>query len=244
MLNKEKEQRQGGGGGGGGGGGERKSFIKGYAIKADVRHYFETVDQAILFTLIQKRIKDEPLLHLIKQILTNFDARIPGKGMPLGNLTSQFFANIYLNELDQFVKHQLKVNYYLRYVDDFVIIHRDKTQLEKYKLEINTFLLEKLKITLHPEKSKIIPLSRGIPLLGFRVFYYHKQLRKGAVRRITARLNEWKVLSDLGLMEQEKALERLLGWMAYAVQGNTYYLRKKIMAKFSNDFPTKDQEDN
>jgi len=94
--------------------------------------------------------------------------------MPLGNLTSQFFANVYLNELDYFVKHKLKAKYYIRYVDDFVILHKSKEQLEKWKAEIDRFLRDKLKIELHPEKSKIILLSRGIDFVGFRNFYVHK----------------------------------------------------------------------
>ena len=98
--------------------------------------------------------------------------------MPLGNLTSQFFANIYLNELDKFVKHKLKAKYYLRYVDDFVILHSSKTHLKIWKNKINNFLNEKLKLELHPEKSRIIPLSKGIDFVGFRNFYYYKLLRK------------------------------------------------------------------
>ena len=82
--------------------------------------------------------------------------------MPLGNLTSQFFANIYLNELDYFVKHTLRAKYYIRYVDDFVILHNSKEKLENWKSEIERFLKDKLKLELHPQKSRIIPLSKGI----------------------------------------------------------------------------------
>ena len=96
--------------------------------------------------------------------------RESNKGMPIGNLTSQFFANVYLNELDYFVKNKLKCKYYIRYVDDFIILHESKEQLEKWKKEISNFLKEKLKIELHPQKSKIIPLSKGIDFLGFRNF--------------------------------------------------------------------------
>jgi len=92
--------------------------------------------------------------------------------MPLGNLTSQFFANVYLNELDYFAKHKLKAKYYIRYVDDFIILHKSKLQLEKWKQEINEFLKKELKLELHQEKSRILPLSRGIDFVGFRNFYY------------------------------------------------------------------------
>ena len=110
--------------------------------------------------------------------------------MPLGNLTSQFFANVYLNELDYFVKHQLNAKYYLRYVDDFVILHDDCQNLEKHKEAINKFLIENLKIELHPHKSKIIKMDKGLNLLGFRVFYYHKLLRKSNKRKFERKFKE------------------------------------------------------
>ncbi len=157
--------------------------------------------------------------------------------MPLGNLTSQFFANVYLNELDQFVKHELKVKYYIRYVDDFIIIDRSKKVLVYYQKEIYNFLVENIKVQLHPDKSKIIPLSKGIPFVGFRIFYHYKILRKGAQRRIKIRLTEWSEQKNIGLLERDQALEKLLGWMAYAVNGDTYKLRKKIMSKFNELIP-------
>lgn len=225
------------------GGGERKSFnfIKGYALKADIKKYFENVDQEILLSLIKKRIKDEKLVILIEMILYNFDSRVSGKGMPLGNLTSQFFANIYLNELDQFVKNNLKAKFYMRYVDDFIILHRSKKVLQIYESRINEFLINNLKLELHPDKSKIIMLSSGINFLGFRVFYHHKLLRKKAPSRINSRIEEWKEMYDMGLIQREEVLHRLSGWMAYAVNGNTYYLRKKLMVKFNRYFPPKDK---
>ncbi|MEK6889438.1 MAG: RNA-directed DNA polymerase [Nanoarchaeota archaeon] len=106
----------------------------------------------------------------------------PTQGMPLGNLTSQFFANIYLNKLDYFVKHTLRAKYYIRYVDDFVILHESKEQLTKWKECINDFIIEELKIELHPHKSKIIPLSNGIDFVGFRNFYHFKILRRRNIK--------------------------------------------------------------
>ena len=90
--------------------------------------------------------------------------------MPLGNLTSQFFANVYLNELDKYIKHELKCKYYIRYVDDFVILHNSKEQIEIWKRDIDKFLKDRLKLELHRDKSKIIPLSRGIDFVGLEIF--------------------------------------------------------------------------
>src|SRR3989344_8491222 len=92
--------------------------VKGYCLKADIKHYFEEVNHEILLNIIKRKIKDNRIIWLIHKILNNFNTKINGKGMPLGNLTSQFFANVYLNELDYFVKYKLKAKYYIRYVDD------------------------------------------------------------------------------------------------------------------------------
>lgn len=104
-----------------------------YALKADIKHYFDTVDIETLMKIIGKKIIDEKVLQLIETILNNHDFKIKGKGMPLGNLTSQFFANVYLSELDYYIKHNLKAKYYVRYVDDFVILHGSKEKLQLYK---------------------------------------------------------------------------------------------------------------
>ncbi|MDI6738554.1 MAG: reverse transcriptase domain-containing protein, partial [Nanoarchaeota archaeon] len=115
------------------------NYVQGYALKADIKHYFDTVSHEKLIEIISKRIADNNVMGLIRKILNNYNAKQEGKGMPLGNLTSQFFANIYLNELDQFIKHNLKAKYYLCYVDDFIILHKSRNQLESWKTEISLF---------------------------------------------------------------------------------------------------------
>ena len=152
--------------------------------------------------------------------------------MPLGNLTSQFFANIYLNELDYFVKHKLKAKYYIRYVDDFVILHSSKEQLTKWKEEIDNFLQERLKLQLHPDKSKIIHLSRGIDFIGFRNFYYFKLLRKRNIRKIQAKFLEF-ISKDIA---KEEIMSSFLGWNSYAKQANAYKLRKNMLSKINKAF--------
>ena len=105
--------------------------IKGYCLKADIKHYFQEVDHEILLKIIRRKISDEKVIWLIERILENNVLNNPrGKGMPLGNLTSQFFANVYLNELDYFIKYNLKEKYYIRYVDDFVLLNSSKEKLE------------------------------------------------------------------------------------------------------------------
>jgi RNA-directed DNA polymerase len=104
--------------------------------------------------------------------------------MPLGNLTSQFFANTYLNELDYFIKHKLRAKFYIRYVDDFIILNKSKAQLEKWRKQISNFLSKELKLELHPQKTKISSLSKGIDFVGFRNYYSRRLLRKRNFRKI------------------------------------------------------------
>jgi len=182
--------------------------------------------------IIQRKIKDRKVLLLIKTILANHKMEILGKGMPIGNLTSQFFANVYLNELDRFVKHRLKAKYYIRYVDDFVILHRDRVVLEKWREGIDDFLKRELKIQLHKEKTRIIPLEKGVTLLGFRVFYHYRLLKRSNTRRIWKRIEKLGRRYGDGNISKEKALQSLDGWLAYACFANTYALRKRVSQRF------------
>src|SRR3989344_6907584 len=214
-------------------GGANCNLVKGYYLKADIKHYFDTVSNEILINIIKKKIKDEKVIWLIKQILNNFDFEVKGVGMPLGNYTSQFFANVYLNELDYFVKHELKAKYYIRYVDDFVILDKDYKNLEKYKEAINKFLTGYLKIELHPSKSKIIKLDKGLNLLGFRVFYYHKLLRKANKRKFERQFKEKLELYKNKNISREDFAQSLQGWLGYAMWANTYKLRNKVIKQIS-----------
>jgi RNA-directed DNA polymerase len=211
-----------------------------YVLKADIRHYFEEIDHEVLLKIIAKKINDQDILWLIKIILSNQSKGT--NGMPLGNLTSQFFANVYLNELDQYVKHKLRAKYYIRYVDDFVILHEDKEQLEKWKELIQSFLKDKLHIGLHPSKSHVLNLENGINFLGFRVFYDHKLLRKSNQKNFERKFNHLKILFDEGVLPREKIVECLEGWLNYASHGDTFKYRKYIVREFNKAFPVRKDE--
>ena len=206
-----------------------------FCLKADIKHYFHEVNHEVLIRIIRRKVNDEEIIWLIKKILSNKEIGGQGqsrlqdftKGMPLGNLTSQFFANIYLNELDRFVKHKLKAKFYIRYVDDFVILHLSKLQLSTWKQRIDSFLKDDLKLQLHPDKSRTISLSKGIDYVGFRVFYYHKLLRKWNVRSIYLKIRRYKK----GNVPKEKMLEIFQGWNAYAKWANSLKLRREIIKK-------------
>ena len=204
-----------------------------FVLKADIKHYFEEINHQTLINIIKRKIKDEKVIWLIQQILS---ANNKTKGMPLGNLTSQFFANLYLNELDSFAKHKLKAKHYIRYVDDFVILHESKEQLENWKVKINDFLKEKLKIELHPSKSNILKLDSGINFLGFRIFYYHKLIRKSNLKNFDRKFNNLKILFNEEVVGREKALGSLEGWLAYCSHANTHKYRRHLMRNFNKYF--------
>ncbi len=206
--------------------GNNANSVEGYVFKVDIKHYFDTINHNILIDIIKEKIIDERLIWLIRIILENFS--LEGKGMPLGNLTSQFFANVYLNKLDYFVKYKLKVRFYIRYVDDFVILHRSRKRLEYFKGEIIRCLGE-LKLEIHPDKSKIEPLQKGTQFLGYRIFYHYKLLRKRNLYKFRKNfIKQINLLVD-GRIGKEQILGNLQGWFGYARWANTYNLRKGIM---------------
>ncbi len=207
--------------------GFNNNSIKGFVLKADIKHYFATMNHEVLINILRKNINDEDFIWLVNRILDNFDTKIKGIGVPLGNYTSQFFANIYLNRLDYFIKHRLKAKYYIRYVDDFVILDKDKKVLEEHMTRIGKYL-KNLRLELHPDKSGIHPLKDGITFLGYRIFYHYKLLRKRNQRQFFGKLKENIKLYREGLISKEKLDSFLQGWFGYSKFANTHKLRQRI----------------
>lgn len=202
--------------------------IKGYVLKADIKHYFNTIDHKIMINILKKNIKDGDFIELIRIVLYNFEGRIKGKGLPLGNYTSQFLANVYLNNLDYFVKHRLKAKYYIRYVDDFVILHKDKKVLLGFIDKIGKYL-KFLKLELHPDKSEIHALRNGITFLGYRIFYHYRLLRKRNIRYFKNKLSEKLELYRGELIDKEHLESFLQGWRGYSNFANTHNFHKKLI---------------
>lgn len=174
-----------------------------YALKCDIRKFFDSIDHELLFEIIKRKINDKDVLNLIQIILKSFGEE-KGKGLPLGNVTSQLFANIYLNELDQFVKHKLKARYYFRYADDFVILEKDKATLEMYKNKIREFLECRLRLDLHKDKVFIRKVSQGIDFLGYVVLLNSIIPRTKTKSRILKRVSKDNLSSYLGVLSHAK----------------------------------------
>jgi len=165
-----------------------------YALKCDVRKFFDSVDHVVLLEMLERKIKDTDTMWLLREIVEGFTSTprnlFEAKGIPIGNLTSQLFANIYMNELDQFMKHDLKVKYYARYTDDFVIVSSDRDYLVRLIDLIKRFLGERLMLELHPKKVSIRPYRQGIDFLGYVVLSYYIVVRTKTRRRIFRKLRE------------------------------------------------------
>ncbi len=168
----------------------------GYVLKCDVRKFFDSVDHGILFQLISKRISDERVLMLIYKIIDSFH-HTHGKGLPLGNVTSQLFANIYMDEFDQFVKHKIKAKYYIRYCDDFVIVDESRETLLNHLDKIGPFLYENLSLDLHPRKVEVRELHRGVDFLGYVSLPHYAVLRTKTKKRMFRKLCNAKKQLDL-----------------------------------------------
>jgi len=194
-----------------------------YALKCDIRKFFNSIDQEILLKLIRKKIDDENAIWLIDKIIKSFES-----GLPLGNVTSQIFANIYLNELDQFVKHKLKIRYYLRYCDDFVILSEDGSHLYDLVNIISEFLNHDLKLTLHPDKIVIIKLKQGIDFLGYVVLPYHRVLRTKTRKRVLRKITSKKKDLAKGLISDRSFNQSLQSYLGVLKHCEGYGIIRKI----------------
>ena len=218
-----------------------------YVLQCDIRQFFPSVDHAILKGILARKIADPDVMELIDRILEGGVGVLseeyemvwfPGddlfavyrpRGLPIGNLTSQFWANCYLNPLDHFVKRVLRCRGYLRYVDDFLLFADDKRRLWDWKRTLQDFLA-RLRLTLHDRESTVYPVTQGIPFLGFRVYPTYRRLKRRNGVAFARRLRRWYAALARGEMSYEALHRRVQGWVAHAVHGDTEGLRRSLLA--------------
>ena len=207
-------------------------------LKCDIRKFFANIDHDILKGILKKYIQDENILWLLSEIIDSFHtnthesygvymqsaqnsiyaiAEIKEVGLPLGNLTSQLLVNIYMNEFDQFAKHRLKVKYYIRYADDFVVLSEDKKYLEGIREQMKEFLKNNLKLKMHPNKVFIKTIYSGVDFLGWVQFSKYRVLRTSTKRRMFRNITK---------NQKEGTLQSYLGLLSH---GNTYDLKQKLL---------------
>ena len=194
-----------------------------WALKLDIKKFFDSIDHHILRRLLRERITDPDLLHHLYMIIGSFEFS-PGKGMPLGNLTSQLFANVYMDPLDNCIKHELKVKHYLRYADDFMILSTDPHYLLGCLVEIDVLLKAKLKLRIHPSKVTLRKLSEGIDFVGYVALPHYQLPRRKTVKRL---LRNLKVANATDI---EKSLPSCLGHLGHVCTN-------KLLKKFHDFTP-------
>ena len=198
-----------------------------FALKCDIRKFFDSIDHHILFELMKKKVFDIDALWLVNEILKSFEKH-PNIGLPLGNVTSQLFANIYLNELDQFIKHKLKVKYYLRYADDFILISKNENLLMVYKKGIENFLKQNLKLELHPDKVFIKKLKSGVDFVGYVVLRNAVVLRTKTKKRIFKKLIKAKKELIIGKIDKDKFDEILNSYLGVLKHCKSFGIKRQI----------------
>ena len=207
-------------------------------LKADVAKYFPSINHAILKTLIRRRIACRRTLALIEAIIDSANQinDLHGVGLPIGNLTSQLCANVYLHELDEFVKHGLREKKYIRYMDDFVIVHHDKAHLQRQRGLIEAFLYQHLRLHTNA-KTQVFPVGvlrgRALDFLGYRIWPTHRKLRRYSIQRIKGTLREMRTLYAAGRIGLERVRQSVRSWVEHAGHANTWLLRNRTLRAFT-----------
>ncbi|MBI2325851.1 group II intron reverse transcriptase domain-containing protein [Candidatus Collierbacteria bacterium] len=229
-----------------------------YVLQCDIRKFFQSVSWDILLKIIGKTISCQKTVSLIKTIVTTHHNVVPAQtplcsqlslfsssenpaetsisvaqrtGLPIGNLTSQLFANVYLNALDHFIKDRLRIRWYGRYMDDFFVLHHDRAYLKQLCDTINTFLQQKLHLCLHPKKLTIKNVSSGVPFVGYRIFYDHVLVRGNTLRRIERSYRSKVKQAKHGRLTSQKLAQTKASIIGHFKHANSYGLTKKLFEK-------------
>lgn len=210
----------------------RNMYGKMYCLKGDVKKYFQSVNHRILREILFRRIRCKDTRWLTDVILSSAaDPNDPDPvGIPVGNLPSQLYGNVYLNELDHFVKESLRMKYYVRYMDDFVILHHDKRLLHVAWDEIAAFLRNRLALELN-HKTAVFPVSQGIDFLGYRIWTYRRILRKAYVKRIKRMMRRFERDYAVGRITQEEIRRVMSSWNGRAMNADVPQLKETIAAR-------------
>lgn len=187
-------------------------------------------------SLLAAKIRCSRTLALLYYIIDSSPCDALGVGIPLGNLTSQILANVYLHELDRFAKHTLKAKRYVRYMDDFTIIHNDKAQLHKWRREIEAFLYSMLRLKTN-SKTQVFPIAkqngRALDFLGYRIYSSHRLLRKCSVKRIKSKLKKLRKQYEIGEIGIPEINQNIQSWLGHASHANSHNLK---LALFNEPF--------
>lgn len=199
-----------------------------YILKMDVKKYFQNINKDKLFSIIKRKIKDEKLLWLLKEIIYSNEESV---GIPIGNYTSQVFANIYLNEVDQFIKHKLKIKYYFRYMDDSILMVKTKQEAKQALEKITKFLQEELFLELN-SKTQIFKNKQGVNFCGYKINEYRIKVRSRGKKKLKRKVKRLKQEIKSGVKTSKEAQKYLCGHLGYFKYANNYNLINKIFYNY------------
>ena len=210
-----------------------------WVLKCDIKKFFANINHEILIKILREYIADENIIELLEKVISSFNTspcpllikerEFLDAGLPLGNLTSQLFVNIYMNKFDQFVKHKLKIKYYIRYADDFVILSENRKELERLIELIKNFLKNELKLELHPNKISIETFSSGVDFLGMVNFPHHIILRTKTKRRMFKKIQNKKNDLGNGIISEESFNQSLQSYLGVLKHCEGWKIKEKIM---------------
>lgn len=189
-----------------------------WIIKADIRKFFYSIDHQILKNILDRKIKCYRTLELLYKIVDNSPEKV---GLPLGNVTSQLFANLYLNELDHYCKRKLSLKYFIRYMDDMGVIVETREKAKIIKKRMKQFVENKLNLNMNKRKTKIFPLDQGLNMVGYKIWPTHRLLRNSTKKRIKQKLNKFEYLIKTGKISKNKVEQILNSWKGHADHANS-----------------------
>ena len=195
-----------------------------YIIKMDVAKYFQNIDKDILYNILLRKIKDKKVQWLTKEILYSSEGK---KGIPIGNYTSQVYANIYLNELDQYIKHKLKVKYYYRYMDDGICLVKNKSEAKEILDKIRKYIKDNLKLELN-KKTQIFKDKQGVNFCGYKINEYRMKIRDRGKKNLKKKIKHLKNSIKNKKLTSKEARKYLAGHMGYINMADVYNLTSKI----------------
>lgn len=219
-----------------------------YALHIDISKYYASVNHAVLKRLLRKKINDPLLLQVLDTIIDHYQSgsehdhlfasdspyHTQGRrGIPIGNLTSQIFGNIYLHEVDFFVKRILKVRRYLRYMDDLILIHDDKQQLHRWKEQITDFARDKLCLTVHPRKTRLMPTKSGVEFVGYVVWRHRVRIRSSTVKLIKRRWQHLLRQYQNNSISSDELSQTFYAWVAHFKHASPRQANKLILKLYS-----------
>lgn len=202
-----------------------------YIVKLDIKKFFYSIDRELLKSLLAKKIRCKKSLRLIFKIIDSANV-IDILGLPLGNTLSQICANIYLNELDNYCKRKLSIKYFVRYMDDCIIVAKNKDEANRILILIGEFVENGLKLQLNSNKSKIFPINQGVNAIGYKIYTTHRLLRNSSKKKIKRKIKAMPKLIMDGKMNIQKAEQILNSWLGHSSHSNSHHFIGKLVSKY------------